>query len=169
MKDLNETIGMMCIGDFKDRIRAEYWQLKIRCEKLEEMCRKYAAGELDFKPNCGLELLRKQLGYMQNYLACLELRAEIESIDLNKEDYEDDSRYHVIILGNTKGIFVQYHGNSIALLGSMVYAIANEMVDMTRDDVSDGDMALGIAKDILHKMQEMKERKKNKEELSHAE
>lgn len=79
---LNKTVGLMMSADFKDRAKAEYHQLKIRCEKLEDMCKKYAAGELGFTPNCPLELLKKQLGYMQNYKAVLELRAEIEGIDL---------------------------------------------------------------------------------------
>ncbi len=80
MKNLLDTIPMMRSADFKGRFKAEYWQLKIRTEKLGEMCEKYAAGELDFKPNCSLDLLQKQLGYMKNYLSCLELRAEIEDI-----------------------------------------------------------------------------------------
>ena len=79
---LKRTMGLMMSPSFKDRVKAEYHQLKIRCEKLEAMCQKYEAGELDFTPNCPLELLKEQLGYMQNYKAVLEIRAEIEEIDL---------------------------------------------------------------------------------------
>lgn len=79
---LNKTVGLMMSADFKDRAKAEYHQLAIRCEKLEAMCQKYEAGELGFTPNCSLELLKKQLGYMQNYKDILEVRAEIEGIDL---------------------------------------------------------------------------------------
>lgn len=88
MKDLRETIDMMNSSDFKDRVKAEYHQLVIRCKKLEEMCKKYAAGELDFKPNCPLELLQKQLDHMQGYKEILEIRADIEGIDLSVTDDE---------------------------------------------------------------------------------
>ena len=88
MKDLRETIDMMNSSNFKDRVKAEYHQLAIRCEKLEAMCKKYAAGELDFEPNCPLELLQVQLRYMKGYKECLEERAEIEGIDLSVTDEE---------------------------------------------------------------------------------
>lgn len=82
MMELKDTIELMNSSDFKDRVRAEYWQLKIRHQKLHEMCEKYEAGTLPFKPNCSLELLQEQKGYMENYLRCLEVRAEIEGIAL---------------------------------------------------------------------------------------
>lgn len=43
---------------------------------------KYEAGTLDFKPNCSLELLKKQKSLMGQYLNILEIRAEIEKISL---------------------------------------------------------------------------------------
>ena len=43
---------------------------------------KYEAGTLDFEPKCSLELLKNQASYMGNYLKALEVRAEIEKIDL---------------------------------------------------------------------------------------
>ena len=60
MEHIMESIGFMLSKDFKKRMKAEYWQLALRCEKLEEMCRKYEAGELSFTPNCSLTLLRAQ-------------------------------------------------------------------------------------------------------------
>ena len=51
MEHIMESIGFMLSKDFKKRTKAEYWQLALRCEKLEEMCRKYEAGELSFTPN----------------------------------------------------------------------------------------------------------------------
>ncbi len=82
MNELKDTIALMNSPDFKDRVKAEYWQLKIRHQKLQEMCEKYENGTLPFKPNCSLELLKEQEGYMENYLRCLEVRAEIEGIEL---------------------------------------------------------------------------------------
>lgn len=40
---LNETIKLMNSKDYKDRFRAEYYQLKIRYEKLHKMVVKYEA------------------------------------------------------------------------------------------------------------------------------
>lgn len=68
--------------DYKQRMKAEYWQLKERYDKLHQMCVKYEAGTLDFTPTCSLELLTKQKSAMGNYLNCLEIRAQIEGIAL---------------------------------------------------------------------------------------
>lgn len=80
--DLKDTIEMMNSSDYKERFKAEYYQTKIRYEKLHRMCIKYEAGTLDFKPNCSLELLKEQKAAMGRYLGCLEVRAEIEGVTL---------------------------------------------------------------------------------------
>lgn len=82
--DMKNIIKMMQSEDFKERFKAEYWQLKDRYEKLRKMCVKYRAGTLDFEPNCSLELLKEQLIHMENYMLCLEVRAEIEDVDLSE-------------------------------------------------------------------------------------
>lgn len=69
-------------GDWKDRFKAEYKQLKDRYDKLHSMCIKYEAGTLDFEPNCPLDLLKEQKAAMGNYLRVLEVRGEIENVDL---------------------------------------------------------------------------------------
>lgn len=69
-------------GDWKDRFKAEYKQLKNRYDKLHSMCIKYEAGTLDFEPNCPLDLLKEQKAAMGNYLRVLEVRGEIENVDL---------------------------------------------------------------------------------------
>lgn len=81
--ELKDTVDMMNNGDYKNRFRAEYYQTKIRYEKLHKMCLKYEAGTLPFTPSCSLDILKKQKIVMGQYLYCLELRAEIENIDLN--------------------------------------------------------------------------------------
>ncbi len=68
--------------DYKERFKIEYKELKEKYEKLHKLCIKYEAGTLMFKPNCSLELLKEQKSYMGNYLRILEIRAEIEKIDL---------------------------------------------------------------------------------------
>ena len=83
--ELSETIELMQSEDYKERMKAEYWQTKIRHKKLSEMIKKYESGTLEFEPNCGLFLLMAQRDYMQGYLNLLEERAEREGIDLNGE------------------------------------------------------------------------------------
>ena len=82
MKDLKDTIALMTSDDYKDRFRAEYHQTKIRYEKLHKMITKAEAGTLEFTPTCPLELLIDQKALMGNYLHKLEIRAEIEDIEL---------------------------------------------------------------------------------------
>lgn len=84
--ELKDTIVMMRSDDYKERFKAEYWQNKIRYQKLHKACVKYEAGTLHFTPNSSLELLQRQAAAMGEYLHCLELRAEIEGVDL--EDIE---------------------------------------------------------------------------------
>ena len=83
--ELKETIELMNSTDFKDRFRAEYFQLKIRIEKLEAMLEKYKAGTLPFKPKCSYEVLYEQMIFMKHYRIVLEVRAQIENVDLKEE------------------------------------------------------------------------------------
>ena len=80
--ELKDTVSAMCSDDYKERFKAEYYQTKIRYDKLHRMCIKYEAGTLDFTPNCTLVLLKEQKAAMGNYLRCLEVRAEIEGVAL---------------------------------------------------------------------------------------
>lgn len=80
--ELQDTAAMMSSEDYKERFRAEYYQTKIRYDKLHRMCVKYEAGTLDFTPTCCLNLLTEQKRHMGEYLKCLEIRAEIEGVTL---------------------------------------------------------------------------------------
>lgn len=80
--ELKDTIDLMNSEDYKDRFKAEYYQTKIRYNKLHSMIIKYEAGNLDFEPKCSIELLKEQASFMGNYLYKLEVRAEIENIEL---------------------------------------------------------------------------------------
>ena len=80
--ELKETIELMNSVDYKERFRAEYWQTKIRYDKLDKMCCLYEANKLDFTPDYSLELLTEQKHHMGNYLHCLQVRAAIEEIEL---------------------------------------------------------------------------------------
>ena len=80
--ELERLIELMKSEDYKDRFRAEYYQLEDRIDKLANMLEKYKAGTLNFTPSCSYELLNSQLKAMNEYLKYLMIRAEIEGIEL---------------------------------------------------------------------------------------
>lgn len=81
---LADTIPYMNSSDYKDRFIGEYWQTRIRYDKLHDMTVRYEAGKLNFTPSCPLDLLKEQKKYMEMYLNKLEIRAVLEDIDLTK-------------------------------------------------------------------------------------
>lgn len=80
--ELLDTVKLMESDDYKERFKTEYFQTKIRYDKLHKMIVKYESNTLNFEPSCSLELLKKQASTMGQYLYCLEMRAEIEGIEL---------------------------------------------------------------------------------------
>ena len=80
--ELKDTIELMNSSDYKERFKAEYLQTKIRYEKLHKMIIKLDAGTLTFTPACSKTLLLEQKRYMGEYIRCLQVRAEIEGIEL---------------------------------------------------------------------------------------
>lgn len=80
--ELKDTIKLMQSDDFKDRFKAEYYQLKIRYEKLCNICCKYADGTINFFPKSSYEILIIQCEHMRNYMITLENRAKVEGIEL---------------------------------------------------------------------------------------
>lgn len=81
--NLLETVELMNSKDFKERFKAEYYQTKERYLKLHKLVVKIDAGTSEFTPSCPIDLLKKQKSAMGEYLYCLEVRAEIENIELN--------------------------------------------------------------------------------------
>ncbi len=100
---LSNTIDLMNSENYKDRFIAEYRQTKIRYEKLKkfnnriEACdvmlgssdetlgagAKTEAKDMAPKHDCPIEILKSQQAIMGQYLAVLEIRAEIEGIDID--------------------------------------------------------------------------------------
>lgn len=80
---LNETIPAMNSDDFKERFKAEYWQLKIRVGNLEKMLDRYKDNTLNFTPKCSYDILHEQAIFMREYQRVLGLRALIEGIELD--------------------------------------------------------------------------------------
>ena len=81
-EDLKKSADLMLSSDYKERFKAEYMQLKTRCEGLKVMLDKYIAGTLTFKPTCSILMLSEQLAHMKSYLISLDERARLEGIDI---------------------------------------------------------------------------------------
>lgn len=82
--ELSDTVDLMKSSDYKDRFKAEYMQVKLRYNNLHKMLVKYEAKTLEFEPTCPINVLQMQANYMGNYLKQLEIRAEIENIDISQ-------------------------------------------------------------------------------------
>ena len=82
MKSLRETADMMVSPDYKERFRAEYYQLETRYNKLKNMVDKWDAGTLEFVPTCPRAVYDFQLRSMKDYLGVLQIRAKIERVEL---------------------------------------------------------------------------------------
>lgn len=80
--ELKDTVDLMLSYDYKERFKAEYYQTKIRYDKLHKILVKYEANTLDFKLTTPLHILGEQKRVMGEYLRNLEVRAEIEKIEL---------------------------------------------------------------------------------------
>lgn len=80
--ELKDTIDLMTSSDYKERFKAEYYQLKIRYYKLRNMLDKWNKNLLDFTPTCSKGTYIEQLNCMERYIATLEMRADIENIEL---------------------------------------------------------------------------------------
>lgn len=80
--ELKETVKMMQSENYKERFKAEYYQLKIRMEKLKTMLEKWDDDKLNFVPTCPRSVYNAQIKAMKDYIIVLELRANIEGVQL---------------------------------------------------------------------------------------
>lgn len=83
--ELKDTIELMTSDDYKERFKAEYYQLSIRYEKLTAMLKAWDAGTLEFKPTCPRKAYSVQATAMDDYLTVLKARAAMEGVKLEKE------------------------------------------------------------------------------------
>lgn len=87
--ELKDTIKFMNSEDYRERFVAEYWQTKIRYEKLKKYNQRISVGQMDglarFEPkhDCPLDILQDQQHLMGLLLDNLEKRAIIEDINLD--------------------------------------------------------------------------------------
>ena len=85
---LKDTVQMMTSSNYKERFKAEYYQIVIRYKKLKAMLEKWDKGEINFTPTCPRSTYNMQITAMTDYIAVLEARAVMEGIEL-EEIYED--------------------------------------------------------------------------------
>ena len=74
--------GIQSLPYYKERFKAEYYQLKYRYQKLKAMLSSYHEGTLSLTPDTPIYLLEMQAAIMFDYLSILETRAVIEKIEL---------------------------------------------------------------------------------------
>ena len=81
--NLKDTAELMCSASYVDRFKAEYIQLKTRYNRLQGMLEKLKAGTLEFTTKSPSFVLDMQAEAMHGYLNALEIRANVEGIDLS--------------------------------------------------------------------------------------
>lgn len=93
--ELRDTVKMMNSADYKERFIAEYYQTKVRYERLKALNTKLEAARRTMfeglkkempKFDCPEELLYEQQNIMGQYLHILEVRAVIENISLDEAE-----------------------------------------------------------------------------------
>lgn len=80
--ELRDTIEMMNSEDYKERFKAEYYQVVIRYQKLKSMLDKWDNDQLEFSPTCPRSTYNMQIAAMTDYIAVLEARAVMEGVEL---------------------------------------------------------------------------------------
>lgn len=81
---LQDTVALMNSADYKERFKAEYYQLANRFKGLKKMLDEWDRGKLKFSPTCPRSTYDMQLTAMKVYLAMLEARAVMEGIKLKE-------------------------------------------------------------------------------------
>lgn len=79
---LKDTVEMMNSDDYKERFKAEYYQLVTRYRSLKSMLTKWDEGTLNFEPTCPRNIYNTQIKAMVDYIEVMKARAIMEGIDL---------------------------------------------------------------------------------------
>lgn len=82
MYKLVDTVEMMQSAEYKERFKAEYYQVLIRYQTLVGIIEAWDNGTLDFTPTCPRSIYDLQLRAMKDYIAILEARAVMENVKL---------------------------------------------------------------------------------------
>ena len=86
---LKDTVNLMISPDWKDRFKAEYFQTKIRYEKLHKLIVLREVGKHGFDTPIPLDSWKEQAHHMGLYLFELEKQAAIHGIDLTPPVVEE--------------------------------------------------------------------------------
>lgn len=84
IKTLKDTTQLMESDNPIDQFKGEYYQLAIRMKDLSELMLQMKEESLDSEPESSYDLFEKQLLGMQRYKHALELRANVEGIELQE-------------------------------------------------------------------------------------
>lgn len=82
VRELKETVELMNSLNFEDRLKAEFWQTKIRCDRLHDYLVLVEQGFETVDTKEELSLLNMQAKIMELYLEVLKERAKLLGIKL---------------------------------------------------------------------------------------
>lgn len=82
---LAETINMMVSGDWRQRLRSEYYQTIIRHNKLKKFIMQ-VRGDPGNYPNVSIDLLLHQAKLLEKLEEDLRIRCELQRIDILSRD-----------------------------------------------------------------------------------
>lgn len=93
--ELSDTIELMISKDWKARLKAEYWQTRIRAERLDDYLN---SEEIMESPDGGFDLLllTTQRDIMYSYLTSLYNRIIAIGLDSYVDDTSDMTMYETI-------------------------------------------------------------------------
>lgn len=86
--ELKDTVKLMLSDDWRERMLAEWLQLKIRQERLVGFINAAEQGKTKFASEEGRKLLKKQRLGMEKYKTVLEYRMTEAGIDFNMYESE---------------------------------------------------------------------------------
>ena len=97
--ELSDTVELMISKDWKARLKAEYWQTKIRIERLDEYLE---SDEIMTSPDGGMDLLllTTQRDIMTSYLTSLYNRIITLELDKYVDDVSDMTSWKIEIPSN---------------------------------------------------------------------
>lgn len=78
---LEDTVYFMLSDDWRDRMLAEWLQVKIRYERLIGFIKAADQGKTEYRSEAGRAVLKSQREMMANYMTILEWRMEDAGID----------------------------------------------------------------------------------------
>lgn len=97
--NLSDTVELMLSNDWRARLKAEYWQTRIRIERLDEYL---DSDEIMMSPDGGMDLLllTTQRDIMCSYLTSLYNRIITLELDKYVDDISDITQWETVYPSN---------------------------------------------------------------------